>query len=115
MEGVHVFLASDLMAGESNREETDQDMRQQWFPQSDVERMLRDGAITEGPSLAAYLLLTLRKYAVQRATAWKSATYARNPAHLQLRAEAGPAIHHRAEATTPRRTQVRMRGVVEKP
>jgi 8-oxo-dGTP pyrophosphatase MutT (NUDIX family) len=60
-EGVHVFLATDLTPGEPNREETEQDMRQQWFPRTEVERMLRDGVITDGPSLAAYLLLTLRQ------------------------------------------------------
>jgi 8-oxo-dGTP pyrophosphatase MutT (NUDIX family) len=60
-EGVHVFLATDLTPGESNREETEQDMRQEWFPRTEVERMLRDGTITDGPSIAAYLLLTLPK------------------------------------------------------
>jgi hypothetical protein len=60
-EGCHVFLATDLPPGEPNREETEQDMRQQWFPRTEVERTLRDGIITDGPSLAAYLLFTLRK------------------------------------------------------
>jgi 8-oxo-dGDP phosphatase len=60
-EGVHVFLATDLTPGEPNREETEQDMRQQWFPRAEVERMVRDGVITDAPSAAAYLLLTLRK------------------------------------------------------
>ena len=59
-EGFHVFLATDLTAGTPNREATEHDMRQQWFPRADVERMLRDGTITDGPSLAAYLLLTLQ-------------------------------------------------------
>jgi hypothetical protein len=36
-------------------------MRQQWFPRAEVERMLAEGAITDGPSLAAYLLLSLRR------------------------------------------------------
>ena len=60
-EGVHVFLATDLTPGEPHREETEQDMRHQWFPRTEVERMLRDGVITDGPSLAAYLLLVLQK------------------------------------------------------
>lgn len=59
-EGVHIFHASDLTAGEPRREPTEQDMRQQWFSRNDVERMLRDGIITDAPSAAAYLLLTLR-------------------------------------------------------
>jgi 8-oxo-dGDP phosphatase len=60
-ERVHVFLATDLTPGEPRREQTEQDMRQRWFPRPEVERMLRDGVITDGPSLAGYLLLTLRK------------------------------------------------------
>jgi 8-oxo-dGDP phosphatase len=60
-EGVHVFLATDLIPGEPRREDTEQDMHQRWFPRSEVERMLRDGIITDGPSVAAYLLLTLQK------------------------------------------------------
>lgn len=60
-EGVHIFLATDLMPGEPNREDTEQDMRQRWFPRTEIERMMRDGVITDGPSLAAYLLLVLQK------------------------------------------------------
>jgi 8-oxo-dGTP pyrophosphatase MutT (NUDIX family) len=58
-EGVHVFLATDLVPGRPNREIAEQDMRQRWFPRDEVERMLRDGVITDSPSAAAYLLLTL--------------------------------------------------------
>jgi 8-oxo-dGDP phosphatase len=58
-QGCHVFLATELTAGEPDRELTEQDMRQQWFPRADFERMLRDGVIADGPTLAAYLLLTL--------------------------------------------------------
>ena len=57
---VHVFLATDLTAGQPRREVAEQDMRSQWFPRAEVERMLRDGTITDAPSLAAYLLLTLK-------------------------------------------------------
>ena len=56
----HVILATDLTPGEPRREVTEQDMRQQWFPRAEVERMLRDGVITDDSSLAAYLLLTMR-------------------------------------------------------
>ncbi|MET0135524.1 MAG: NUDIX hydrolase [Kibdelosporangium sp.] len=59
-EGCHIFLATGLTPGEPNRELTEQDMRQQWFPRAEVERMLSDGTITDGPSLAAYLLFKLR-------------------------------------------------------
>ncbi len=57
----HVFLATNLTAGPPNREPTEQDMRQQWFPKAEVEHMLREGDITDGPSLAAYLLFMLRR------------------------------------------------------
>lgn len=60
-QGFHVFLATDLTPGEPNREPTEQDMRQQWFPRADVERMIAGGTITDGLTLAAYLLLTLRE------------------------------------------------------
>jgi 8-oxo-dGDP phosphatase len=59
-EGVHVFIAADLVPGEPRREVAEQDMRQQWFSRHDVEAMIRDGVITDGPSVAAYLLLTLQ-------------------------------------------------------
>ena len=57
----HVFLATGLTPGEPRREASEQDMRQQWFARADVERMIADGVITDGPTLAAYLLLTLRE------------------------------------------------------
>jgi 8-oxo-dGTP pyrophosphatase MutT (NUDIX family) len=59
--GCHVFLATELVPGAPDREITEQDMRQEWFPRDEVERMLRDGVITDGPTIAAYLLLTLRR------------------------------------------------------
>ncbi len=59
-EGVHVFLATDLTPGVPNREQTEQDMARPWFPQQELEQMSLDGTITDGPSPAAYLLLTLR-------------------------------------------------------
>lgn len=58
LEDVHVFHATNLTAG-LQRESTEQDMRQQWFPRDQVERTLRDGVITDAPGVAAYLLLTL--------------------------------------------------------
>lgn len=58
--GAHVFLATDLTAGETRRETTEQDMRQDWFPRAEVERMIRDGVITDAASVAAYFLVALR-------------------------------------------------------
>ena len=60
-QGCHVYLATDLTAGEPNRELTEQDMRQEWFPRAEVERMVRDGVITDGPTLASYLLFTMHR------------------------------------------------------
>ena len=59
-QGYHVFLATGLTPGPARRESTEQDMRQDWFPRTEVERMFRDGVITDDSSLAAYLLLTMR-------------------------------------------------------
>ncbi|WP_216900004.1 NUDIX domain-containing protein [Nocardia alni] len=59
-EGVHVFLATDLIAGEPDREATEQDMCQRWFARAEFEAMVREGVITDAPSLAGYLLLNLR-------------------------------------------------------
>jgi 8-oxo-dGDP phosphatase len=59
-QGYHVFLATDLTPGRPRREATEQDMHQEWFPRGEVERMIRDGVITDDSSLAGYLLLTLR-------------------------------------------------------
>jgi 8-oxo-dGTP pyrophosphatase MutT (NUDIX family) len=57
----HVYLATGLTPGEPHREPSEQDMRQRWFPRAELERMMADGEITDGPTLAAYLLLTLRE------------------------------------------------------
>lgn len=56
----HVFLATDLTTGEPRREPTEQDMCHRWFSRSEVEDMIRTGVITDGPSLAGYLLMKLR-------------------------------------------------------
>jgi 8-oxo-dGTP pyrophosphatase MutT (NUDIX family) len=58
----HAFLATDLTPGAPNREATEVDMRQEWFPRTDVLRMVTEGKITDGPSLAAYLLLSLHSF-----------------------------------------------------
>jgi 8-oxo-dGTP pyrophosphatase MutT (NUDIX family) len=55
----HVFLATGLTAGEARREATEQDMTQQWFPRAEVARMIRDGVIADGPSVAAFALFLL--------------------------------------------------------
>jgi 8-oxo-dGDP phosphatase len=59
--GCHVFVATDLTAGTPRREVSEQDMRHQWFPRAEVERMVREGAITDAPTVAACALLALRR------------------------------------------------------
>ena len=56
-----VFLATDLTQGAPQREPEEQDMRSAWFTRTDVERMMRDGTITDSKSIAAYGLLLMRK------------------------------------------------------
>jgi 8-oxo-dGTP pyrophosphatase MutT (NUDIX family) len=53
----HVFLATGLREGPHRRETSEQDMRARWFTRSEVATMVREGAITDGKSLAAYALL----------------------------------------------------------
>lgn len=55
----HVFLATDLTAGDAGREPTEQDMRARWFSTPELETMMRDGTLVDAQSLAAYLLLKL--------------------------------------------------------
>ena len=54
-----VFLATDLEHGAPQREPEEQDMRSAWFTRSHVERMIREGTITDAKSTAAYALLLL--------------------------------------------------------
>ncbi|MCJ1704257.1 MULTISPECIES: NUDIX hydrolase [unclassified Rathayibacter] len=54
-----VFLAEDLEHGEPEREETEQDMRQQWFPDAEVAAMVRSGAIVGTSDVAALGLFWL--------------------------------------------------------
>jgi len=60
-QGFDVYLATELVPGAPDREHEEQDMRHQWFPRSEVERMIREGVMTDDSSVAAYALLTLRR------------------------------------------------------
>ena len=42
-----------------DREHTEQDMGSEWFTRSDIERMMREGEITDAQSLAAWTLFLL--------------------------------------------------------
>jgi 8-oxo-dGTP pyrophosphatase MutT (NUDIX family) len=54
-----VWLATGLTAGPTARESTEADMRQRFVPETELRQMIRGGAFTDGPSLAAYGLLML--------------------------------------------------------
>jgi 8-oxo-dGDP phosphatase len=51
-----VFLATDLTPGPTAREATEADMVAAFVPADELRAMMRDGRITDGPSLAAYAL-----------------------------------------------------------
>lgn len=53
-QGGHVFLATDLVHGELDREHEEQDMRQAWFSRAEMEKMLRDGTIKDAQTIASY-------------------------------------------------------------
>lgn len=54
-----VFVAEQLEAGQHSREHEEQDMRQHWFSQADLEDMIRSGIVTDGSTIAAHLLYLL--------------------------------------------------------
>ncbi|MEV5751408.1 NUDIX hydrolase [Actinoallomurus sp. NPDC052308] len=55
-----VFLATGLTPGDTaDRDPEEQGMTQRWVARTDLERMIRDGEIVDGCSMAAYTLLTL--------------------------------------------------------
>jgi 8-oxo-dGTP pyrophosphatase MutT (NUDIX family) len=54
-----VFLAAGITEGDHAREHEEQDMHSAWFSRAEVERMMRDGEITDAQSIAAYALLLL--------------------------------------------------------
>ena len=54
-----VFLATDITQGEHDREHEEQDMHSAWFSRTRLERMIRDGEISDAQSIAAWALLLL--------------------------------------------------------
>jgi 8-oxo-dGDP phosphatase len=56
-----VFLATDIVEGEPDREHEEQDMRSAWFTREQVEAMIRGGAITDAQSIAAFALFLLTR------------------------------------------------------
>ena len=58
-QGFDVFLAGDLEPGRPHREATEQDMRTGSFSVAELEDMIRSGTLKDGPSVAAWGLLSL--------------------------------------------------------
>ncbi|GAA4029214.1 NUDIX hydrolase [Allokutzneria multivorans] len=56
-----VFLATELVQGEPEREHEEQDMRTAWFTRAEFEAMIAKGEITDAQSIAAYALLLLHE------------------------------------------------------
>lgn len=56
----HVFLATDLTQGETNRETSEQDMICQDFSLAAFEAMVRDGTLKEAMTIAAFGLLRIK-------------------------------------------------------
>jgi 8-oxo-dGTP pyrophosphatase MutT (NUDIX family) len=54
-----VWLATDLTPGTTAREESEADMRHAFVTEAELEAMIREGRLTDGPSVAAYALLLL--------------------------------------------------------
>jgi 8-oxo-dGTP pyrophosphatase MutT (NUDIX family) len=60
-QGYNIFLATGLTLGEPQREESEQDMRHQWFSLDDFRAMIRDGVIADGHTVAAWALFQLHR------------------------------------------------------
>lgn len=59
-QGCQVFVATDLVHGEPDREPTEQGLCQRWYPRAAVTEMIRDRVITDMATIAAYTLFLLR-------------------------------------------------------
>jgi 8-oxo-dGTP pyrophosphatase MutT (NUDIX family) len=58
-QGFDVFVATGLVPGPNELEVEEQDLQHEWFGRAEVERMMREGDITDDATLAAYALLLL--------------------------------------------------------
>jgi 8-oxo-dGDP phosphatase len=54
-----VFLATGITEGEHDREHEEQDMHSEWLSRAQLERMIREGEITDAQTIAAWALLLL--------------------------------------------------------
>jgi 8-oxo-dGTP pyrophosphatase MutT (NUDIX family) len=56
-----VFLATELVEGDPDREHEEQDMRCAWFHRTELEAMITSGVVTDSQSVAGYALLLLHE------------------------------------------------------
>jgi NUDIX domain len=56
----HIFLATDLVQGETQRESSEQDMICRSFPLAAFETMIRDGTVREAMTISAFGLLRVK-------------------------------------------------------
>lgn len=56
----HIFLATDLVQGETAREVSEQDMIRRDFTLADFEAMIRDGTVREAMTISAFGLLRVK-------------------------------------------------------
>ncbi|MDH2425645.1 NUDIX hydrolase [Sphaerisporangium sp. TRM90804] len=72
---LHVYLATGLTKGKTDREHTEQDMRQRWVDRAEFERMILDGSITDSSTVAAHMLLLLQRPHAEDAAHAKNAVH----------------------------------------
>lgn len=60
-QGYHVYLARGLRYGDPDPDHEEQDLISRAFPLAEVERMIRDGEIKDGTTIAAFGLLRLSR------------------------------------------------------
>jgi 8-oxo-dGTP pyrophosphatase MutT (NUDIX family) len=60
-QGYDIFLATGLTHGEPDREETEQDMRHEWFSGEQVRAMILDSTIADAHTVASWGLLGLSR------------------------------------------------------
>jgi len=60
-QGYDIYLATGLTAGTPNREESEQDMRDEWFAEADIRAMIADGTLTDSHSIAALAVLDIAR------------------------------------------------------
>ena len=56
-----MYLATGVTEGQPDREPEEQDMQQRWVSRTEFKNMIRNAAITDDSTVAAYSLLALHE------------------------------------------------------